>query len=275
MRHKLPKRKEWSTSHKDLAESLARHLEAMESRLVWTGDGIGSRWLQGGHIPVPDVFTMQKSYTRPDLTAYEAKVDLRDLHADIREGKYRRYFEISNRLFFAYWSGMCKASEIPAECGVIAYTPGKGSWSVQRAAPRRECNLDRLEWQSLLFALKERRSHVRRLSDRLADEDNAALLERARKLGYDVREKLRRASGEDEQDAAEVMEAVRGVFGDKGSAYDVKHLLLSLKSFQEHHALAGKAVGCLNGLLAGLDKETGWHAKQLHAFRDAIGETEV
>lgn len=261
---------EWSTSHRDLVESLAQHLDAMESRLVWIGDGIGSRWLQGGAIPVPDIFTMQKSYTQPDLTVYEVKAHIGDLHRDLRDGKYRRYFDISNRLFFAYWSGMCKMEEIPAECGVILYNPAKNSWSVQRAARRRECTLDRLEWQSLLFALKERRSHLRRLSDRLVEETNTTLLDRAQKLGHDVREKLQRASGKDEREAADVMAAVREVFGERASASDVTQLLLSLKSLQQHRVLAEKATGCLSAILIGMDKTTDWYKRQIQAFADVM-----
>ncbi len=259
---------ERTMSHADLSESLARHVEAMDSRLVWVGVGIGSRWLQRGSIPIPDVFSMQKSYTRPDLTAYEVKVHLGNLKGDIREGKYRRYFEISNRLFFAYRSGMAKADEIPAECGIITYNPTKDSWSVQRAAPRRECNLGQLEWQSLLFALQERRSRLRCLSDRLIQEQNATLLERARELGYDIQEKLRRVSGGDEREAAELMAAAREVLGEQTSIYEVKRLLLSLRSFARNREIAAKAISALDVLLAGDDSK--WARSKLAEFEAAV-----
>jgi len=263
----------WSGSHGDLCDLLVQHCESMNNMLVWQGVGIGSRWLARGRIPVPDVFTMRRSYTRPDLTAYEVKVSAADFRGDVHQGKYRRYLPLCNRLFFAFPTGLVRLEEVPVECGVILYNPAKGTWTVRKSAQRRECSLDQWEWQSLLFAIDERRSAVRVLRDRLIEEENASLAERARKLGVDIARRLAQVEGEDERDARRIMDAARELLGPDVYVSQVETLLRSLTTFVKRRELALEALRAVRTYVEG--EGTLWSRESLEELVAKIRRMEA
>ena len=63
--------------HDQLAEDLAAHLKAPD-RMVWLNMQLGPRG-----SPRPDVYTIYKSYVRPQPTAYEVKISREDFRSDI------------------------------------------------------------------------------------------------------------------------------------------------------------------------------------------------
>lgn len=238
-------------SHDGIVESLARHLWSAGSRIVWKGVGIGSRWLQNGNIPVPDVFTMQISYTRPDLTAYEVKASRGDFRSDTTAGKYRRYLDHCHRLFFAAPSGLLTRAEIPAEAGLITFNPAKGSWSVSKAAPRRECELEDWEWQSLLFARYEQGEESRRLADRIREEENLPLSLRARDLGRDVARALEEADALKEltPGARHAVEWMQDLMDREGmDESEVRKVMAVAVRLRKHMGEAERAAAVLDAL---------------------------
>ena len=193
-----------SLTHADLVGSLAAQLWLAGRRIVWKGVGVGSRWLQGGSIPVPDVLTVAISYTRPDFTNYEVKAQRQDFRSDVSAGKYRRYLDTCNRLFFAAPGGLIARTDVPAEAGLITYNADKQSWTVTKAAPRRECELAPWQWQSLLFARWEQGQQERRLRDTATAEGNRSLRGARLTFASEVREALDKAEEYDKLDRGEL-----------------------------------------------------------------------
>ena len=178
-------------THSDLIDSLAIQLHD-PGRVVICGVGIGSRWLQGGHIPIPDVMMFKKSYTNPDVTIFEVKASRADFQSDINKGKYRKYLGISNRMFFALPAGMVQKEEVPVECGLWTWKKEKNSWSSRKAAQRRECDLNQIEWESIMFALHDNQIRFRDLSERIVADRNVELEHVAKNLHYEFGETIRK-----------------------------------------------------------------------------------
>lgn len=111
-------------SHDELAQSLAAHLRA-PNRMVWTN-------IQLGPVgsPRPDVYTIQKSFVRPEPRAYEVKVSLSDFRGDVTAGKWREYLNYATGVYFASRRGLLTRDEIPAHTGLILY--GESGWRVAK-----------------------------------------------------------------------------------------------------------------------------------------------
>jgi len=173
-------------SHHELVSDLADRCREFDARMVISNVGIGSRWLQSS-IPIPDVMMIKKSYTKPDITIYEVKATRRDFMQDVGKGKYRQYFNICHRFYFACPVGVLKKEEIPEGAGLTVYNKDKKSWSIVKASRRWEGNLDQIDWMSIMFALKESQTRVRRLSERVVFEENVDLEQRAKRLPSEFR----------------------------------------------------------------------------------------
>lgn len=211
-------------THSELVELLVEdQLTSSALRVVWAGTAIGSRWLEGGKVPVPDVLTMKKSYTKPDVTIFEVKASRSDFRADVGKGKYRRYLDVCTRLLFAAPKGLLKREEIPEGVGLIVYNADKKTWATVVAGRRRECDLDRLCWQSLLFANAAQQREERRLRDRMVCRENAELHDHAVRVGLDLRkwdEAAKINSG-----AAEVVALLEETFGGRHNFFGSRSAL--------------------------------------------------
>jgi len=75
--------------HDALAEDLAQHLRS-DKRMVWTDMQLGP-----SGSARPDVFTLDKVYSRPAPTAYECKISRADLRADTTSGKWQKYLQFA------------------------------------------------------------------------------------------------------------------------------------------------------------------------------------
>lgn len=176
-------------SHKQLVGSLADH-QLRRGYLVFAEVALGSKWIRGS-CPVPDIFTCKKSYGRPDYVAYEVKASRADFLADRNAGKYQRYQSKVGRLYFACPAGMLKVLEIPQDAGLVVRNSETGAWTVVKSSPRFSGKLDEQELQSLLFAHPHGPTTTRRLLDRVVWGENAKLKDRAKGLGYQIRQALR------------------------------------------------------------------------------------
>ncbi|AHE56023.1 hypothetical protein [Sphingomonas sanxanigenens] len=99
--------------HDALAEDLAQHLRS-DQRMVWTDMQIGP-----AGSPRPDVYTLEKSYSKPMPTAYECKISRSDLRSDTTSGKWQKYLSFAGAVVFAVPDGLCTAADIPVGCGLI------------------------------------------------------------------------------------------------------------------------------------------------------------
>ncbi len=114
--------------HDQLASDLAQHLLA-DNRMVWTDMQMGP-----SGSPRPDVYTMQKSYTRPRPISYEIKVSRSDFLSDVNAAKWQKYLDFSGGVIFAVPQGLITKSEVPFECGLIVR--GENGWkTLKREKP--------------------------------------------------------------------------------------------------------------------------------------------
>lgn len=99
--------------HDDLAADLAQYIRAPD-RMVWQDMQLGP-----SGSPRPDVYTIQKSYSKPCPTAFEVKVSRSDLRSDTTSGKWQSYLKFAQCVVFAVPDGLCTVAEIPQACGLI------------------------------------------------------------------------------------------------------------------------------------------------------------
>lgn len=99
--------------HDALADDLAQYLRS-DKRMVWTDMQLGP-----SGSPRPDVYTIDKSYSKPMPTAYECKISRSDLRSDTTSGKWQSYLKFAGAVIFAVPDGLCSPAEIPVGCGLI------------------------------------------------------------------------------------------------------------------------------------------------------------
>lgn len=197
-------------THRALIEDLAT---SRTECITFAEVGIGSRWLSGGQVPIPDLLTLQKSYTKPAPTIYECKVSKSDFAGDVRSGKWMRYLPLCCRFYFALPEGIVKKTEIPDEAGLII-RKAEG-WHVSKSPKFHEATAwDTVNVQALLMAGAFTQERCRNLRQRIVWEDNGKIADSAKALGWNIREGLARLrKGEAASAGGHVMTAVAEVLG--------------------------------------------------------------
>ncbi|AIT81262.1 MmcB family DNA repair protein [Novosphingobium pentaromativorans] len=99
--------------HDELAADLAQYLRN-DKRMVWTDMQLGP-----SGSPRPDVYTLERSYSKPLPTAYECKISRSDLRSDTTSGKWQKYLQFAGAVIFAVPEGLCTPADIPTGCGLI------------------------------------------------------------------------------------------------------------------------------------------------------------
>lgn len=131
--------------HDGLASDLADHLLANTSRLVWLDMQLGPQGTQR-----PDVYAIEKTYTRLDARVFEIKISRADFLSDITTGKWQGYLRWCNAVTFAVPEGLVKRDEVPAGCGLMVR--GESGWrSVRKPTLQQLRELPTTVWQKLLF----------------------------------------------------------------------------------------------------------------------------
>jgi hypothetical protein len=87
--------------HDELLDDLFKHL-SMPDQIILKEPHMGSSYLNGGRVAIPDLFAFKKSYTNPDMRVYEVKVSDSDLRGDVMSGKWEKYLPYCDRLIFAF-----------------------------------------------------------------------------------------------------------------------------------------------------------------------------
>lgn len=132
-------------THDQLQNDLASHLRAGTDRMVWTNTQLGPVG-----SPRPDVFTVNKSFSRFRTDCYEIKVSVSDLRSDITSGKWQSYRKFGHCVWFAFPRGMAPLDLIPKECGVILRS--EAGWRAARKPVAQVLDtLPRDTWLKLLM----------------------------------------------------------------------------------------------------------------------------
>jgi len=159
-------------THAEMVASLAEDQSA-SNKLVFMEHRMGSWWMENG-TPTPDVLVVYKSFTNPNITAYDVKTSRADFLADVRERKFERYLPFCNRFLFAAPTGMIARADLPPGCGLVVYNEDKRSWSTSKAAtPRPRVEYADWHWLSLLFAKQGEAARVRDVEERRRHLENA------------------------------------------------------------------------------------------------------
>jgi len=114
-------------NRKERARGIDRALTVRHAKdAIFREINVGAMWSQR-----IDFLAIKKSWTQPCITAYEIKVDRRDLFAD---DKWTKYLQYCHRFYFACPQGMVKPDEIPDPAGLVVI--GKTARTVKKTAYR-------------------------------------------------------------------------------------------------------------------------------------------
>lgn len=167
----------------DALVSDMRHYFAVGGHCVFAEPKLGSAYLSGGKVPIPDIYTFRKSYTKTDIHAIEIKAHRSDLQADIRNQKWEKYYPFSDRISFALAPGIEWKDLLDGQpVGIMVRGPSE--WRVLRAAPRhgQRQPIPEEVFMSLFFShLEYERKEVARLR-RLEAEKEMLLSEEIKNL---------------------------------------------------------------------------------------------
>lgn len=175
----------WNTE-RELQEDLAQYLRKCE---LMTFTEILMPNTHGGRIDVVAVKPYQ--YMNKDVRVYEVKLTRNVFLNDLNAGKYTKYLDICHRFYFAAPQGLISKAELPKEAGLICRN--ENGWHVVKA-PRlnKPTKLDANVVFSLLFRGYEEEKKNRRLRDKIIADDNASLIDQARKIGHTIAKRLNR-----------------------------------------------------------------------------------
>lgn len=116
--------------HNELIADLESHIQRTGvngSRMVWSDIPMGK-----GGSQRPDLFSLEKSFSKPNPTAYEIKVSRSDFLSDVTAGKWTGYFEFASRVIFCVPQGLVKKAEIPDKAGLMVRGPN--GWKTTKKA---------------------------------------------------------------------------------------------------------------------------------------------
>lgn len=160
--------------HDELQEDLAAHLRGGTDRMVWTNTQLGP-----SGSPRPDLFTVNKSFSRFRADCYEIKVSVSDLRSDVTSGKWQSYRKYGHAVWFAFPRGMAPLELIPRECGVILRSDT--CWRAARKPVAQVLDtLPRDTWLKLVMELHPNSLEFGHRAPRTADEYRAAEIVRKR-----------------------------------------------------------------------------------------------
>lgn len=146
-------KKRWG--HDELATDLANKFRADSGLIVWENMQMGASGSQR-----PDVYVLQKSYTRFCPVTYECKVSVSDFRSDITAGKWQGYLAFSSAVVFAAPAGLISKDEVPNGCGLILRHDDV--WRMAKKPTMQHLDdLPRHVWMKLLIDGIERQAHDR------------------------------------------------------------------------------------------------------------------
>ena len=221
----------------NLTKDLVAHLRGQAHPWVaFTEMPLGAVTLQPG-LQRADVLAFKKSFALINVTIYEIKTSVADFRGDVTRDKWRGYLPFCHRLFFATPAGLVPRAEIPAEAGLIVSNREKG-WSVVKAAPRHEWDLSPEQMRQLLLACLFRgfdeAAETRRLQDRVDLRQNVALSKRAKRLGWQIAQKLSNTEADRKKVRERIREALDLINGATGQkSHNLQEAVWALERWLE------------------------------------------
>jgi len=125
-------------------------------------------------------------YSHKDIRGYEVKLT-KDCF--LRDNKYENYLDVVNRFYFAAPKGILSKEDIPEGLGLIVRS--ENGWHVVKAPKRNnpaKLNADAV--LSLLYRGYEETLKSRDLRDRIIAENNVALKDKAKNIGWEIAKRL-------------------------------------------------------------------------------------
>lgn len=159
---------------RELSTDLARQMQ-QAGLMVWTNMPLGS--VQNSNPGIVDVLTMSKSYNC-QVRIYEVKVTRQDFWGDINRGKYQRYFNKCDQMYFATPPKLVTKEEVPEGCGLI--TRGDKGWHVIKGARRNHNDITK---EFLLALLMRGQSNYGQERRRLEAREYLGLADAALQFG--------------------------------------------------------------------------------------------
>lgn len=144
-------------THDGLQRDLANHLSVRGDRMLWEDIQLGPTG-----SPRPDLFAVAKSFVRPQATAYELKVSVADLRADLAAGKWQSYLQFAGCVVFAVPQAIAKEAReaVPRQCGLMIRS--ERGWRTHRRAIGQATKIPWEAMQKLLITGLEREHRLLR-----------------------------------------------------------------------------------------------------------------
>lgn len=182
-------------THNNLANDLAAHLAANSDRIIWTDMQLGP-----SGSPRPDVYTINKSYSRFCPIAYECKVSVADFRSDITKGKWQSYLKYAAGVIFAVPKGLITKDDLPKGCGLIVRS--ENCWRIVKGPTMASLtDLPRDFWMKLVIdgtarSLREHgasRMHQQQVHDAVAKkygQELSEILAKRDRAGMQLQEQI-------------------------------------------------------------------------------------
>jgi hypothetical protein len=187
-------------THDELASDLAAHLRASGDVIAWENMQMGP-----SGSPRPDVYIMQKSYSRFCPMAYEVKVSVADFRSDVTSGKWQSYLQYASGVVFAVPLGLINKDDLPKGCGLIVR--GEGWRHVKKPILQPISTLPHDAWMKLMIdginrvdpaarlAIRHEYASAEKMRKRFG-EDIASLLSKRELAKYRIEESIKQLDRE-------------------------------------------------------------------------------
>lgn len=270
--------KKWG--HDELLRDLADHLGAPD-RMLWMDMQLGP-----SGSPRPDVFTLQKSYTKPKPMAYEIKVSVSDFRSDVTAGKWHSYLDYAAGVYFCVPQGMVSKADIPTGAGLMVR--GENGWRAVKKPTLQRVTLgfkvmhklliDGIERERQMRALEYHRSRIdwRRIADDVGkdvaaaardldaarmmvayhNEDSVRIQEAAKAGAERIRDMAKKEADALRTEASDLVSELREILGlqPEASLFEVRQEFRRTMRLVECNPALTDARRAIDGLQRSLDR---------------------
>lgn len=138
-----------SRAGQSVARDLSSYLIRNGDKVVWEDMQLGP-----SGSPRPDVYCVNKSFTKFCPVSYEVKVHYSDFRGDVTSGKWQSYLKFSQAVIFAAPKGLINKDELPSNCGLILRS--ETGWRVAKRPVLNHVNIPATVYQKLIIDGVER-----------------------------------------------------------------------------------------------------------------------
>lgn len=248
-------------SHCQVVRSLCDHLSGSD-KVVFSEPLLGP-----SGSPMPDALRIQKSFTRTDITAYEAKASRSDLMQDVKKLKWESYLEVCDRFYFAIGNAF-EYKDLIEHLPVGIIKRGANGWTTPRAAPRNPHRKPLPERISLALIMHQANHHHQGVSRvaRLEAEKEILLVGEIKNLyslrNSKLRERLQKVQQKEALVSYELEKQRKVVISELFTKLGMSSLWYQEEKFVERLVDELIARPCTKALLDGIKRLTDVVAKE-------------